>query len=83
MLLDSPHCIAVRPAEERACISRIRRAVSNASKIDRARERAARLYAEAENCLTFAVSEEDEAHAAELIDEALRLARRSRELAEG
>ena len=49
----------------------------------RARERAARLHHEALNCLTFAVSEGDEAHAAELIDEAVRLEQRSRELARG
>jgi hypothetical protein len=49
----------------------------------RARDRAARLHTEALNCLTFAVSEGDRAHAAALIDEALRLAQRSRELANG
>ena len=54
--------------------------MSEASKINRARERAARLRDEACNCLAFAVREGDVAHAAELIDEALRLARRSREL---
>ena len=47
----------------------------------RARDRAARLHDEALNCLTFAVSEGDRAHAAALIDEALRLAQRARELA--
>lgn len=56
--------------------------VTRQPKIDRARDRAARLRDEALNCLTFAVREGDEAHAADLIDEALRLARRSRELAE-
>lgn len=55
--------------------------VSKNAKIDRARDRAARLRDEALNCLTFAVREDDAAHAAELIDEAVRLARRSRELA--
>jgi hypothetical protein len=54
--------------------------VPTKAKIDRARERAARLRDEALNCLTFAVSEGDSAHAAELIDEAVRLTRRSREL---
>lgn len=49
----------------------------------RARDRAARLHDEALNCLTFAVSEGDRTHAAALIDEALRLAQRSRELRSG
>ena len=49
----------------------------------RARERAARLRDEARNCVTFAVDEPDTGHAAELIDEAVRLARRSRELTAG
>jgi hypothetical protein len=40
--------------------------------------RAARLHQEALNCLAIAVKEE--AHSAELIDEALKLAKRSREL---
>ena len=53
--------------------------VKTQSKRTRAYERAARLRDEARNCLSFAVSEDDTAHAAELIDEALRLARRSRE----
>lgn len=57
--------------------------MTSATKTDRARERAARLRDQARNCLTFAVSEADVAHTAELIDEALRLARRSRELAGG
>jgi hypothetical protein len=55
--------------------------VNDKAKTDRTRDRAARLRDEALNCLAFAVREGDEAHAAELIDEALRLARRSRELA--
>jgi hypothetical protein len=55
--------------------------VNDKAKTDRARDRATRLRDEALNCLTFAVREGDEAHAAELIDEAVRLARRSRELA--
>ena len=44
----------------------------------RAQERAARLHQEALNCLRIAVTEET--HSAELIDEALKLAKRSREL---
>ncbi|MEG3088462.1 hypothetical protein [Sphingomonas sp. PB4P5] len=40
--------------------------------------RAAKLHQQALNCLTIAVKED--AHSAELIDEALRLAKRSREL---
>lgn len=48
---------------------------------DRLRDRAARLQREAYNCLAIAVAERDQAHAADLIDEAERLARRARELA--
>ena len=43
-------------------------------------DRAASLHDQAGNCLALALRERDEAHAAELIDEAVRLARRSREL---
>ena len=43
--------------------------------------RAHRLAKEARNCLTIAVTQDDTAFAAELIDEALRLVRRARELA--
>ncbi|WP_423604873.1 hypothetical protein [Sphingomonas sp. MS122] len=43
--------------------------------------RAERLRREASNCLTIAVAQRDLAFAAELIDEALRLAGRARELA--
>ena len=46
----------------------------------RLRERAGRLREQATNCVTFAIVEPDAAHAAELLDEALRLARRAREL---
>lgn len=53
------------------------------SKADRARHRAHRLHQEADNCVRFAVGERDPQHAAALIDEALRLARRSRELGGG
>jgi hypothetical protein len=42
--------------------------------------RALRLNLEAGNCLTIAVRQDDPAFAAELIDEAVRLARRAREL---
>ena len=43
--------------------------------------RARRLHREAANCITLAVAQKDLAFAAELIDEATRLARRARELA--
>lgn len=42
--------------------------------------RALRLRTEARNCLTLAVGQRDSAFAGELIDEAIRLARRAREL---
>ncbi|WP_242186430.1 hypothetical protein [Sphingomonas sp. CARO-RG-8B-R24-01] len=51
-------------------------------KIDRSTSRATRLHREAMNCVTFAVRERDTEHAAELIDEAIRLKRRSSELEE-
>lgn len=51
------------------------------TKTNRSQSRALRLYREAMNCVTFAVRERDENHAAELIDEAIRLKRRSSELA--
>lgn len=53
------------------------------TKADRARERAARLHREALNCLTIAVGEKVELHAAQLIDEAERLIRRAAELSAG
>lgn len=43
--------------------------------------RARRLHREAANCLTLAVAQKDLAFAGELIDEALRLTQRARELA--
>ncbi|MDC7811460.1 hypothetical protein [Sphingomonas koreensis] len=43
--------------------------------------RARRLHREAANCLTLAVGQKDLAFAGELIDEAMRLTRRARELA--
>lgn len=43
--------------------------------------RAERLRREARNCLTIAVGQKDLDFAAELIDEAIRLTRRARELA--
>ena len=49
----------------------------------RSRDRAARLRREAMNCVAIAVGERDEGHAAQLIDEAIRLARRSGELIHG
>lgn len=45
--------------------------------------RAARLKHEAENCLSLAVTTQEPAFAAELIDEALKLARRAHEIANG
>ncbi len=53
------------------------------TKAARARDRAARLHQEALNCLTIAVGEKVELHAAQLIDEAERLMRRSVELSAG
>ncbi|MET3826815.1 MULTISPECIES: hypothetical protein [Sphingomonas] len=52
------------------------------AKPDRSQSRASRLHKEAMNCVTFAVRERDTSHAAELIDEAIKLKRRSEELAE-
>ncbi|HEY0622954.1 hypothetical protein [Sphingomonas sp.] len=43
--------------------------------------RARRLHREAANCLALAVAQKDLAFAGELIDEAMRLTRRARELA--
>jgi hypothetical protein len=43
--------------------------------------RARRLHREAANCVALAVAQKDLAFAAELIDEAMRLTRRARELA--
>ena len=43
--------------------------------------RAVRLHIEAGNCLDIAVGKKEAATAAELIDEAIRLERRARELA--
>jgi hypothetical protein len=43
--------------------------------------RAHKLAQEARNCLTIAVGQQDTAFAADLIDEAMRLAARARELA--
>lgn len=56
-------------------------AVTNPTKADRLLDRAARLHREALNCLTIAVGEKVEQHAAQLIDEAARLIRRAQELA--
>jgi len=52
------------------------------SKADRVRDRAARLRREALNCLSIAISARDGGDAAQLIDEAQRLIRRSAELGE-
>lgn len=56
------------------------RAVTIPTKADRLRDRAARLHREALNCLAIAVGEKGEQHAAQLIDEAVRLMRRAAEL---
>ena len=58
-------------------------AVNTPTKADRLRDRALRLHQEALNCLTIAVGEKVEQHAAQLIDEAVRLTRRAEELAGG
>jgi hypothetical protein len=52
--------------------------VTKMTKTARPTTRAERLHQQALNCLTIAVKEE--AHSAELIDEALKLEKRSREL---
>jgi uncharacterized membrane protein (UPF0127 family) len=57
--------------------------VTNPTKAARDRDRAIRLRREALNCLTIAVGEKVEAHAAQLIDEAERLIRRAEQLAAG
>ncbi|MES2045609.1 MAG: hypothetical protein V4475_17180 [Pseudomonadota bacterium] len=54
--------------------------VTNQTKADRLHDRATRLHREARNCLAIAVGEKAEAHAALLIDEAIRLMRRVMEL---
>jgi len=54
--------------------------VTNSTKADRLRDRAARLHCEASNCLAIAIGEKAEAQAALLIDEAVRLMRRVVEL---
>jgi hypothetical protein len=56
--------------------------VTHLTKADRLRDRAARLHREAMNCLAIAVGEKVEQHAAQLIDEAIRLTRRAAELSE-
>jgi hypothetical protein len=55
--------------------------VNQTSKADRALARAARLRNEARNCLSIATSMRDTQFAAQLIDEAVQLARRAREIA--
>lgn len=47
---------------------------------DKKQARAARLQHEAENCLTLAITTQEPAFAADLIDEALKLARRAHEM---
>ena len=54
--------------------------MTNPTKADRLRDRAARLHEEARNCLAIAVGEKAEHYAAQLIDEAIRLMHRSDEL---
>lgn len=50
---------------------------------EKRRSRAARLRHEASNCVALAVSTNQTAFAAELIDEALKLAKRSQEIGAG
>lgn len=57
------------------------RAVTTPSTARSRPSRADRLRREASNCLAIAVAQKDRAFTAELIDEALRLAQRARELA--
>jgi hypothetical protein len=52
------------------------------AKPDRAPSRAERLHRQAMNCVSFAVRERDAGHAAELIDEAIKLKRRSGQLSD-
>lgn len=70
----------MRRTEERRAPLRHLPIVTKNSKTARARERAARLHQEALNCLTIAVKEDETRHSADLIDEALKLAKRAREL---
>ncbi len=55
--------------------------VTSQDKPARSRDRALRLWQQARNCLSIAVGERDQVFAAELIDEAARLACRAHELA--
>ena len=57
------------------------RSVTRHSKPTRSRDRALRLWQQARNCLSIAVGERDQDFAAELIDEAARLACRAHQLA--
>jgi len=57
------------------------RAVNRIMTIKKPPARAHKLAQEARNCLTIAVSQKDPEFAAQLIDEAARLAARARELA--
>lgn len=47
---------------------------------DRKRLRAEKLRREASNCLSVAIAERSDDHAAELIDEAVKLAQRARQI---
>lgn len=76
-------CDERKTRRELPAFPRIKPAVTHPTKTDRARDRAARLHREALNCLTIAVGEKVEQHAAQLIDEAILLMRRSEELASG
>ena len=70
----------MRRVAERAQRLRIERAVKPIVLASPAPPRAQRLAQEARNCLTIAVGHGDVAFTAELIDEALKLAQRAREL---
>ncbi len=70
----------MRRMEERQSGARHLPSVDTKPKPTRAQDRAARLHREALNCLAIAVKEDQVDHTAQLIDEALKLAKRSREL---
>lgn len=74
------HLIAVRRAAELRGFWRIFAGAVTNRTARLSAPRAVRLRTEAGNCLTIAVGQRDPAFAAELIDEAIRLMRRAREL---
>lgn len=70
----------MRRAAELECAARIMRAVNKMSRT-KPPARAYRLAQEARNCVTIAVGQKDAAFAGDLIDEAIMLSARARELA--